>query len=100
MKKIIQKIKIGLYGLGIVIIFLMEMVFFTDCLNKKTDWFALILIILAFYSTCIMVNKILKSTDFLEFIRKTIYDKKLTDEEKIKVLEYEMFDIDVYLNDK
>lgn len=101
MKKVIKSIKNVLYGFGILIIFAAEVVAFYEWFDGKDgDWYTLFLIIVAFYSTCIMISKIIKSRDYLESIQSIIHNKNIDDETKLNDIEYRMFDIDAFLNDK
>lgn len=90
-----------LYAIGILTIFSMEVVYFYDWFNeKKNDWYGLILIIIAFYSTCVMISKIIKSKDLLERVQSIMHDKQMDNNQKLECLDYKMFDIDAFLNDK
>lgn len=101
MEKIIKQIKNILYTIGIFCIFSMEIIFLYDWFNGKDgDWYTLFLIIVSFYSTCIMISKIIKSRDHLERIQSIIHNKNIDDETKLNDIEYQMFDIDAFLNDK
>ena len=90
-----------LYGFGIIMIFATEVVSCYEWFDKKSsDWYTLFIIIVAFFSTCIMVAKIIKGRDLLERIRNIMYSKNMNDKSKLNAIEFQMFDIDAYLNDK
>ena len=101
MNKIIKNIKNIIYFIGILTIFSIEVVGFYQWFDKKNeDWYTLFLIIIAFYSTCIMISKIIRSNDLLEKIQNIIHNKNMKDSEKINSLDFIIFDVDSYLNNK
>ena len=102
MNKIMRKLKKLIYEIGLFLLFISLITQFFDCFNHKMDGdniFMLVVICIVFYSICIMINKIIKSTDFLISIRKIIYSKNLDNKTKINHLNMEMFNIDAYLNE-
>lgn len=98
-----NKIKKAFYSIGIFSMFCMEIIFFYDCISHKMNIdniINLFFIVCSFYSLCIMISKIIKSTDYLINVQRIMYNKNTSKEEKINSLNFCMFDIDAFLNDK
>ena len=97
--KIFNYVKKIVYALGILTLFFLQVIFLYDN-YKDLDIFGWILSISCFYSFFLLISKLVKSTDYLEYIRKIILDKKINNEVKINLIEHTVIDIDNFLNDK
>lgn len=93
MKQIIKGIKNALYIIGILAIFgLLTVQFYNWFDGKDGDWYTLVLIIIAFYSLCSMIYKIVKSINYLEDI-KNILNSNMKDDTKLSAIDFKLYDV-------
>ena len=92
----IKKILNGLYIIGILLLFFMEIVYIYDLLNgkniKNVDWYGLILILIAFYSTIYMIYKLVKTINCLENIKSIIHNN-MENDIKIQSINFKLQDV-------
>lgn len=92
----IKKILNSLYIIGILLIFFMEIIYFYDLFDgkniKNIDWYGLILILIAVYSTIYMIYKLVNTINCLEDIKKIIHSD-MKDDIKIESIDFKLQDI-------
>ena len=94
----IKKILNIIYVIGILNVFIMEIVFISECFeSKKIEWYGLILISFAIFSTAYMLYRLVIAFNCLENIKKAIHSN-IKDDAKLRYIESQMYDIDSYLS--